>query len=315
MTKPFFETPARLGWRKRYGEVIFHPDAPCVTFSLTPVFPGCGDKLGEQGIVWDLWRLMESVRRPGAFSVINSECAYPPDAYIGTDVSVSHPDQETVVWELDCKGLSPALDDAFGHPDSFIRLVFERKAYEADVRAMLREVQKFARTPVPVADLAGAHNFGKLEKEYPGCRFVADFIFEPTVHGDCDAEEFCALDAEAEWPREPLFAPGTLIEIGLFGDRLLRIDGCLRHDWIGRWFTRWETLVAFRQWMSCVSRRWALSSNGITANMAADHNDFVLRPGQDGETCHRSGEAFAEVLRRCLSEGKTAPDVEVRYVR
>lgn len=314
MKRPFFEMPARLGWRKRYGEFIFYPDAPCVTFSLTPVFPGCGGKLAERGIVWDLWRLMESVRRPGAFSVINCECGYPPDANIETDVSVSHPDDATVIWELDCKGLSPALDDAFCHLDGFIRLVFERKAYESYVRGMLREVQNTARTPTPIADLAEAYDFGSLEKLYPDCSFVADYRFEPTVHGDCDAEEFCALDAEADWPREPLFAPGTLLEIGLFGDRLLRIDGCLRNDWIGRWFTRWEAHIAFRLWLGYVNRRFTFSSIGMLTDIAADPNEFVLAPGQDRETCHRAGEAFAEALRRCLSEGKTAPGVEVRYV-
>jgi len=314
MTKPFFEMPARLGWRKRYGEFIFYPDAPCVTFSLTPAFPGCGDKLGERGIVWDLWCLVESVRRPGAFSVINSECGYPPDAYIETNVSVSHPDDITVIWELDCKGLSPALDDAFVDLEGFIRLVFTRKAYETDVRGMLREVQNTARTPTPIADLAEAYDFEHLEKMYPDCRFVAEYRFEPTVHGGCDAEEFCALDAEADWPREPLFAPGTLLELGSVGDRL-RINGRPSHDWIGRWFTRWEALVAYHQWMGCVSKRRALTSNGITTNMVADHNEFVPHPGQDDETCHRAGETFADVLRRCLSEGKTAPGVEVRYVR
>ena len=315
MEKPFFEMPARLGWRKRYREIIFYPGAPSLSFSLAPAFPGCGDKLDERGIVWDLWRLMESVRRPGAYSILNCECGYPPDADLETHVIVSHPDHGTVVWELDCRGLSPALDDAFVHLDSFLRLVFEREAYEAEVRAMLREVQQTARTPVPVVDLSEAHGFGGMEKKYPGCRFVADYIFEPTVHGNCDAEEFCALDAEAGWLREPLFVPGTLLEIGFFGDELLRIDGCVHHDWIGHWFTRWEALVAFNQWMSCVSRRFALPSKGVKLNMSGDANEFVLLPGQDAENCHRSGESFVEVLRRCLGEGKTAPGVEVRYVR
>lgn len=257
---------------------------------------------------------MESVRRPGAFSIINCECGYPPDAYLETDVSVSHPDDTTVVWELDCKGLSPALDDAFADLDGFIRLVFDRAAYESDVREMLREVQKTARTPAPVADLTEAYGFGKLEKLYPACRFVAEYRFEPTVRGDCDAEEFCALDAEADWPREPLFAPGTLLEIGMFGDKLLRIDGSVRGDWIGRRLTRWEAHMAFRRWLSCVNRRFTFSSIGMQTNGTADPNEFILAPGQDRASSQRAGEAFAEALRRCLDEGKTAPGVEVRYV-
>lgn len=293
----------------RFGEITFWPDAPSVSFSLTPGFPGCSDNLAERGIVWDLWRLMESVRRPGAYSILNCECGYPDDAYLTESVCVSHPNHETIIWEIDFKGLRPAVDEALGHLDGFMRLIFERDTYEADVRAMLREVQRVASTPVPIADLSNLRHYASLEKEYPGCRHLLADLFEPTVHGDCDAEEFLELDADTLWPVTPIFAPNTLLEIGYFGQHRFCVDGRTSLGWIGRWFTRWEALAAYKTWVAAITRRFALKSS------PGNPNDFVLAPGHDAETSHRLGEMFAESLQRCLSEGRTAPGVQVRYVR
>jgi hypothetical protein len=283
-----------------------------VQFSLSPGFPGCSAHLAERGIVWDLWRLMDSVRRPGAYAILNCTCGYPPDAGLEERVCVSHPDEHTVVWELDFKGLAPAIDTAFNHPQGFMRLVFDRTEYEADVRAMLRAVRMTASTPVPIADLSTLKFHAGLEKEYPRLRYAVADLFEPTVHGECDAEEFLALDAEAPWPREPLFTPDTLFEVGFFGTNLFRINGKTTHDWIGRWFTRWDALAAFCHWQG-FTRRFALR-NGNKA-LPGDPNEFILELGYDAETCHRTGYAFASALQRCLSESRTAPDVKVRYVR
>lgn len=335
MTAPFVECAARLGWIRRFGELIFYPDAPSVTFSLTPVFPGCSDTLAKQGIVWNLWSLIDSIRRPGAYSILNCECGYPPDADIKERVCVSHPNDNTVVWELDFAGLAPACDEAFRHMDGFMRFTFDRAEYESDVRSMLREVQRTAREPVPFGDLVELRGHADLEKEYPGRRHAVADLFEPTIHGDCDSDEFLELDADAAWPREAIFPPGTVIEIGCFGTALYRIDGKRSHEWIGQWFTRWQALSAFRDWG--MTRRFAarpqsgnlfgnssslvLLSGGSTSdrscssNTASDPNEFVLRPGQDADTAHDAGAAFADALRECLAEGNTAPGVEVRHVR
>lgn len=314
MSEPLYEMSARLGWNTHYGEIIFDPEMPYLTFSLTPVFPYCSNKLADRGIVWDLWRLLESLRKPGAHYILNAECGYPPDAYIEEAVLVSHPDGNTVVWELDLGGLQPALEDVVTGEEGFIRLVFARDEYESDIRAMLREVQAAGNRTLPVEALS-ADDQAFLAQHMPNLHEVPLARFEPTVHGDIDLEEFAALDADAEWSRAPLFAPGTLLEIGLFGSELLRIDGQVERAWIGHWFTRWEALAAFRYWMKPVSRRYALRFRGIEASGDGDANEFVLLPGQDSEACHRAGEAFAEALRRGLGEGETAPGVKVRYVR
>lgn len=315
MQEPLYELPARLGWQKCYGEIIFHPDAPYLILSLTPVFPFCSDQLAERGIVWDLWRLMESVRSPGAHYILNSECGYPPDAYLEQAVLVSHPDRNTVVWELDIPGLRPALEEAVSDEEGHIRLIFTRDEYESDIRAMLRDVQMASRATVPVEAPRNTYGHPFLVSNYPDLRQLPIGEVEPTVHGDLDLEEFAVLDAGAEWPRAPLFATGTVLEIGFFGHELQRLDGHVRHDWIGRWFTRWEVLAAFRRWIEYVSRRFALRWYGIQEAVCGDPNEFVLLPAHDSDACHRAGEAFADALRRALSEAETAPGVTVRYVR
>ena len=319
MREPYIETQARLGWFSRHGEIIFDPDQPYVTYSLTPVFPYCSGKLAELGIVWDLWRLLDSVRRPGAYFILNSECGYPPDAYLEVSVLVSHPDSETVIWEIDIEGLRPALDTAFDGQDGFIRLVFRRDEYEADIRAMLREVQHAGRTLVPLERLRATHGYDHLVQHHPDIRALPVGVFEPTVHGDCDLDEFAALDAEAAWPREPIYPPGTSIEIGFFGTELYRIDGQTHHDWLGRWFTRWQVLDAFRQWMDHATKWFALRfvfrGTDVLVPVGADPNAYVLLPDRDVESCHRGGEAFAAAFQRGLEEGMTAPGVSVRYLR
>ncbi len=317
MRAPVFEVPARLGWRLRHGEIMLDPDAPILTYSLTPIFSGCADKLALSDIVWNLWALMDSVRRPGAHDILTCVCGYPPDAHLEEAVLVSHPDDETVVWELDIQGLKPALAEVPTDLEGFVRLVFRRPEYEADIRAMLREVRRVQGASLPVTDLVEVHGYGFLVEYHPEIRHVVADLFEPTVHGDDDGAAFARLDAEADWPREPLFPPGARVEIGFFGDAFYMVDGRASHVWIERWFTRWAVLDAYRQWDDPFVRAFALPRiyPGMKAPAGVARNEFVLLPGRDIETCHRAGEAFAAALQHAFLEGSTAPDVSVRYRR
>lgn len=317
MRAPIFEVPARLGWRLNYGDIIFYPDAPAVICSMTPIFPGCSDNLVARGIVWDIGALLASVRRPGAHHILNCECGYPPDAELNEAVLVSHPDDETVVWELDIKGLLPALDDWLSVYEGFIRLIFSRQDYEADMRAMLREVQRTAQGNVAVSCLSGAYDHDYLVANYPKLEHIGVDYFEPTRHGDLDWEEWVEKGADGTWPRVPILPAGSRLEIGFFGEHLYRLDGQVQHDWLGRWFTRWTVLDAYRQWLEPVGRAFALPMliPDMKASAGVDPNVFVLFPGQDAELCHRAGEAFAAALRRSFLEGATAPEVTVCYLR
>ncbi len=315
MRAPVFETTARLCWRLCHGEIMLDPEMPSVTYSLTPIFSGCSDRLAERSIVWNLWALLDSVRRPGGHDILTCECGYPSDARLEEAVLVSHPDDATVVWELDIQGLKPALADDLAGWGGFVRLVFQRPEYEADIRAMLREVRRTQGASIPVTDLVEVRGQGFLVENHPEIRHVVADLFEPTVHGDFDGEAFAQLDDEAAWPREPLFPPGARVEIGYFGNELCLVDGRASRVWIERWFTRWAVLDAYRQWGETFVRAYALPRiyPGMKAPAGVADNEFVLLPGRDMETCHRAGEAFAAALRHSLEEGCTAPDVSVRY--
>lgn len=317
MRAPVFEAPARLGWRLRHDEIMFDPDMPIVTYALTPIFPGCSDRLALSDIVWNLWALMDSVRRPGAHDILTCVCGQPSDAHLEEAVLVSHPDDEIVVWELDIRGLKPALADVPADGEGFVRLIFKRPEYETDIRAMLREVQRVQGASIPVIDLVEARGYEFLVEDHPEIRHVVADLFEPTVHGDDDGAAFARLDAEADWPREPLFPAGARVEIGFFGDAFYLVDGRASRVWIERWFTRWAVLDAYRQWDDPFVRAFALPRlyPGMKVPAGVDPNEFVLLPGKDMESCHRAGEAFAAALQHAFGEGSTAPDVSVRYRR
>lgn len=297
MTRPLFESAARLVWKQRFTGLVFYPDAPGVVFSFTPVFLGCTEDLAAKGIVLDLEGLLDSVRQPGGYFLLNSECGYPPDVGIEERVCVSYPDERSIVWELDCRGLAPVLDETWRRGDGFVRLIFDREEYESDVRTLLRTVQSTARAVIPFDELSFLEHGADLRKEYPHLSGAKADLFEPTVHGDDDIEGFLALDANAPWQREPLFPPGTLFEIGPFGHDWYRIDGQPRRTWIGRWFTRWQALDAWRQWVAC---------------MVAAHDPEQRRLIENRR--REEGKRFAEVLQACFSEGMTAPNTTVRYV-
>lgn len=313
MIEPFVECSARLGWHKRFTQIIFDPDQPYVEFSLTPEFPWCSEKLAKWGIVWSLRDLLASVRTPGAYQLVTCECGYAPDAGLQELICVSHPDAASVVWEIDIKGLTPALDKALAGIEGFIRLCFVRDEYEADIRAMLREVQETAYKPVSLAQMAAADGVEYLRNEYPECLTLPAEVFEPGERG-CDLDDFVAMDYAAPWGRKPVLRAGRLLEIGLFDDWMARVDGNVDKDWIGRWFTRWATLAAFRAWTPHYSRLYGFGCVPLDSNNVGQ-NCFVLSSNDALEACHVAGERLAAVIQAQFDESETAPGVVVRYVR
>ena len=318
--EPVWQAPARLGWRVRYTEVVF-ADPAYALMQATPVFPGCHPKVFERGIVWDPLALLEAARRPGGHDVLTADCGYAPDVHIEDAVRVSHPDAHTIVWELDLNGLRPALDEAVtgDAEDGFIRLVFEREAFEADLRALLRELQAKAAAPVPLEELTQAYDWGVTGLDQATLANLPVGEFEPDSNG-LALETLQALDPDAVWPREPIWPAGTLVEFGYFegasGHELMRINGeVLRPGWPGWFFPRWEALHAFRiwvQWTTCeVSWPPAAHAANWTAHRA---NLRFLRQEADRAPCHAAGRRLAEVMQACLTEGDTAPEVAVRYV-
>jgi hypothetical protein len=214
--RPALTLRSRIGWQIHYSEIIFC-DPPCLVLQAIPEFAGGGNDLAERGIVWDVFALIESIKQPGAHQVLTADCGYAPDVYIEESVLVSHPDNNTVIWELDIAGLRPALDKTLtGDHEGFVRLVFAREHYEADIRALLRALQQAGRDPIPVTMLDSCtHGLQRLLAGYPACDSLPVDELEPNIEGMA-LERLLELDADESWPRTPLRPAGTLIESGFF---------------------------------------------------------------------------------------------------
>jgi hypothetical protein len=224
---PTLDIAGWLGWRAKYSETTF-AEPPYSTLQMTPIFPYCHTELAERGIVWDVFSLIESIKRPGAHQLLTGDCGYAPDVYIEASVLVSHPDEHTVVWELDSQGLRPALDEALDCECGFFRWTFDRADYERDIRALLREVQVRIATPVAVNDLSGTDGLDHLIAGYPAMKILRVEKYEPDSRGMAE-ERLLEIDPDADWPREPVWPPGTVLEFGFFkekyGHELLMVNG------------------------------------------------------------------------------------------
>ncbi len=202
--RPALMLPSRIGWQIYYSEIIFC-DPPCLILQAVPEFAGGGNDLAEHGIVWDVFALIDSIKQAGAHQLLTADCGYAPDVYIEESVLVSHPDSNTVVWELDIAGLRPALDKTLTSDcEGFVRLVFAREQYEADIRALVRALQQAGRDPVPVTALdSRTHGLERLLTEYPACDSLSVDELEPDIKGMA-LERLLELDASGPWPHTPL---------------------------------------------------------------------------------------------------------------
>ena len=308
---------ARIGWHSRFSQIIFD-DPPFLVLQTIPVFPGCGDDLAKLCIVWDVLGLIDSVRRPGAYQLLTCECGYAPDVDLEEMVHVSHPDAETILWELDIPGLLPALDEAFQlTQEGFVRLIFRRAEYETDIRTMLRELQEMGNSPIAVGDLSpDSLSLDHLRMKYPHLEKIRAEEFQPRYKG-LELETLLEQDAAAPWPKEAIWPPGTLVEFGFFAwhdsHELLRINGELSGAlWPEHYFTRWELLMAFKGWLSHTRRAFALEKQ-YRLPKGIGRSEFVLLSEEKRMSCHAAGHRLAALMQASLDEGVTAPGVTVRY--
>lgn len=209
-----------------------------------------------------------------------------------------HPNMETVVWEIDTQTLAPALEPRWGELPGYLRLVFSREEYEADVRAMLRAIRTETGAQPPVEDL------------------------EPDRRKGLAFEEAMAVDCERPWVHQPVLPASTVVEFGFRGSELLTINGCASQWWPTNLFTRWAAYAAFEEWTRYITRRYALKpaaaeETGAPVPLAwesmGSSNDFVLRDESDRAACDRVGETLARLGRDGYAEWITAPGVEVGY--
>jgi hypothetical protein len=315
---PFLERPARLGWRTRYAGICF-ADPPSVTLHATPVFPLCHPDLIARGIVWDSFSLLDSLARPGAYWMLTCTCGIAEDAGLTKPIFVSHPDRQRIVWELDLKGLAPALEDRLTGTDGFLRLTFARDEYASDLRALIGELRERASNPVTIEALAETDGVEGLQEDYSHLASFQVEELEPGIDG-MELERLLDLDPETLPAQAPLWPPGTLIEFGFFaviyGHELMRVNGEVPRpsSWVPRYFTRWDAWVAFHQWLDLVQRGFWLGHHGCIVSPESEKNRFFLLHEADRARCHAAGRHLAEVVQRGYAEGETAPGVMVRYV-
>jgi hypothetical protein len=283
-----------------------------------PQFPGSHDEMAKRGIVWDVFALIASAQRPGAHQVLTCDCGYAPDAELEEPIFVSHPDQHTVVWELDIEGLRPALDEALvGDGPGFVRLVFARSDYEADILTMVHEMQHIARNPVNAHALSPeVYGADHLKAKFPALQQIQVEELEPPI-SEVAFDRLLDLQNGEVSTRQPVWPPGTLVEFGLFargdGHELMRIAGeILTLTWPGQFFPTWAVMNAFRLWLAPVQRAFCLRSTGQLPP-AVRQNQFVLLRESDRDRFHEAGQRLAMELQTCLDEGDTAPGVTVRY--
>ena len=288
---PAAEFPGRFGWRL-VSETIY-AEPPWQSVGLVPEFPGCNPAIAETGILWDVLEIHAAAARPGAYYVLNCGCGYPPDSGLEAPVFVSHPDEDTIIWEIDCKACAPALIPVFSGNSGSVRRVFARQDYEAEVEAMLRAIRTAGSPGVPVEEL------------------------EPDVDGMA-FERAMALEAPA--PRRPVLPPGTALEFGFFGSSLFALDGKPDPNWPVHMFPRQAVYAAFQNWLRFVRRgftlKFAFDDNGEVPDLAAFTseavcNDFFLLRESERTACNRAGAELVSLLRQAFEENRTASGVVV----
>lgn len=316
-TLPIATLPARIGWSVQFSSILFE-EPPYLPMHCTPHFPGCHEQITQRGIVWDLFALIESAQCPGAYQVLTCDCGYAPDAGLEEPIFVSHPDGDTVVWELDVKGLGPALTEALAsNAQGYLRLVFSRSEYAADLLAMVHELQRIARNPVAVRELGPqVHDVDFLRSNYPEMKQIQVEELEPPIREGA-LESLLELQDEIVAKRRPVWPPGTLVEFGLFasGDahELMRLDGeVLIHVWPSQFFPTWGVNEALRAWLSHVRRAYACWSSGSLPR-SIRKNEFVLLRESDRDQFHEAGKRLAMALQASLDPADTAPGVRVTY--
>lgn len=315
---PFLDLPARLGWRTRYAGICF-TDPPYVILHATPVFPLCHPEPVARSIVWDSFSLLDSLARPGAYWILTCTCGIADDAGLEVPIFVSHPDRQRIVWELDLKGLAPALEDRLTGTEGFLRLTFARDEYASDLRALIGELRECASNPVTIEALSETDGVEGLQEDYSHLASFQVEELEPSI-GGMALERLLDLDPETLPQPAPLWPPGTLIEFGFFpvhnGHELMRVNGEVPwpSSWTPHHFTRWEAWSAFHRWLGLLSRGFWLGHHGCIVPPEREQNRFFLLHEADRARCHAAGRHLAEVVQRGYAEGETAPGVMARYV-
>lgn len=287
--EPLLILPARLGWKLDrpfiYGDGGDKPP----TEQMLKFLPAldCGLYLaGEHGdIVLDLKRLFDSVHRPGGYFLLTCECGIADDADIHELIFVQHLPPDKIVWELDIQGLRSALakETWLTHQDGYVRLIFERSQYVADLRRMVVEVQQ-ANKELELYEVAGSGDYG----------FV---------------EELLAFDLDVPIVAEPVLPPESRLEFRMEGHAVCWLDGKRLSRWPTYLFPSWSVNQAFKKWIGFVHRGFAIKDSA----QPLEANRFYLLDKQSRMACDAAGNELASMLQRSIDESGNSPQVTVSY--
>jgi hypothetical protein len=214
---------ARLGFHLAFQTI--HADPSWQIVRLIPAFPEVYPDIEEKtNIVWDLPQLCDSIRKPGGYHVLNCSCGLSDHAGLNGLAFIAHPDDETVVWELDLPGHYPALHEHWEGASGFLRLVFNRAEYEADIVAMLAAVLSAGSPELPVEE------------------------YEPdNKHGEA-YEWLQSLAAANDWSRQPILPEGTTLEFRPDRNHHILRDGKPWREYMPRLFAHWAVEQAYNRW-------------------------------------------------------------------
>jgi hypothetical protein len=299
---PLTELPAKLEWsleeQPLYWEATDREKVTGKCLRFHPHFPACNPALDED-ILWDLLELFASTRTPGAYSLLNCSCGVSEHAGIDKQIFVSHPSPDSIVWEIDTRGLAPALAPTWHSQSGFLRLIFGRDNYQASIQAMI-DAAKTANSAVQPVE--------ELEPNKKGLAF----------------EELLAADGDGTLgKRRPLFSPGNTLEIGCFGSELLLLNGRPERRWPAVLFPRWQCDAAFDRWIGFLRRGYGLTPEAGQPSGEMDFaeiskgerlNDFFLLSAALRNDCNAAGEELAAQLRAAWIESGAAPGVRVLYL-
>jgi len=281
-TEPLLILPARLGWVLGRSFIYGNRGSNLPTEQMLKFIPAleCGLELaGEHGdIVLDLKALFESARKPGGYFLLTCECGYADDADIKELIFVQHPSPDMIAWELDIQGLRSALvkEAWLTHQDGYVRLIFDRSQYVADLHRMVVDVQQ-ANKELELYELAGRGDYG----------FV---------------EELLAFDFDAPIVAEAIFPPGSHLEFRLEGDEYCWLNGKKLKGWPPHYYPCWEINRAFKKWTQFFQRGYA-----------GNPNLLYLPDENDRAACDAAGNELAKMLQKGIDESGNSPQVTVSY--
>jgi len=174
-------------------------------------------------LVWDIGALVKSTIEPGGYHVFNCSCGFPEDTDIHERVCVSHPDKETIAWEMDIKGYDAWWSSDLQGKSGYIQFLFNRSEYEASINLMLEAIDEYIKSKIPVDEIPPSHDFVDNEKVW-----LSD------------------LKNSIRQPRKALLHTIKDIKLDTSKYPFILFDGQPAEKIIDSYFSKWSALNAFR---------------------------------------------------------------------